>query len=154
MPSIGASLMDQEAVNLAPNLMGKKKKKKAKKKVNPNAYMDGDNLDLPGTGHGAKPVDRRMGSLANAGASIGHVSSYANDSGHLRDPQDVGAALPDLDLDIGNEGDADDNANDWDYKEFAGAKVDYGSSAQGARGKFDINNLGNGTSFDNDDDLL
>ena len=159
MPNIGASLMDQEAVNLAPNLMGKKKKKKAKKKVNPNAYMDVDNVDFPGlaTGHGAKPSpDRRMGSLANAGASIGHVSSYndVNQSGHLRDPQDAGAALPDLDLDIGNEGDADDNANDWDYKEFAGAKVDYGSSRQGARGKFDINNLGNGTSFDNDDDLL
>ena len=35
--------MDQEAVSLAPNLQGKKKKKKAKKKINPNAYMEGDN---------------------------------------------------------------------------------------------------------------
>lgn len=47
-PSIGASLIDQEAVSLAPNLMGKKKKKKAKKKINPNAYMDNDGaLDVP-----------------------------------------------------------------------------------------------------------
>lgn len=45
MPSIGASLMDQEAVTLASNLMGKKKKKKKAKKVNPNAYMD-DNLNI------------------------------------------------------------------------------------------------------------
>jgi len=148
MPSIGASLMDQEAVSLAPNLMGKKKKKKAKKKVNPNAYMDEDNLDIP------KQLDRRMGSLANAGASIGHASSYQENS-LTHQPQE---ALPDLDLDIGNEGDADDNgnANDWDYKDFAGAKVENGSATNGARSKFDINNLGNGNgnSFELDDDLL
>jgi len=74
-PSIGASLMDQEAVSLVPNLMGKKKKKKAKKKVMPNSLLgdDDDQLDLP-------PHDRRMGSLANAGASIGHASSYKDSS--------------------------------------------------------------------------
>ena len=38
-PSVGASLMDQEAVSLAQNLQGKKKKKKVKKKINPNAFM-------------------------------------------------------------------------------------------------------------------
>jgi len=75
MPSIGASLVDQEAVSLAPNLMGKKKKKKAKK-INPNAYMDDDNLELPGSGKSAKKVNLRQSSLANAGASIGHASSY------------------------------------------------------------------------------
>lgn len=77
-PSIGASLMDQEAVSLTPNLQGKKKKKKAKKKLNPNAMLNDEyQLDLP-------PHDRRMGSLANAGASIGHMSSYkdSNSAAH------------------------------------------------------------------------
>lgn len=44
-PSIGASLMDAEAVSLNPNLLGKKKKKKAKKanlmgRMEPNALFD------------------------------------------------------------------------------------------------------------------
>lgn len=65
-------------------------------------------------------------------------------------PQEKGAALPELELDL--DGDNDDNAPDWDYNDFAGAKVD-GSSAQGQRPKFDINAIGN-NSFDDDDDLL
>ena len=45
-PSIGASLMDQEAVNLGQNLQGKKKKKKVKKKINPNAFMGQDSNEI------------------------------------------------------------------------------------------------------------
>ena len=42
-PSIGASLMDQEAVALNPGLQGKKKKKKkAKAKINPNAFLESE----------------------------------------------------------------------------------------------------------------
>lgn len=59
MPSIGASLVDQEAVSLAPNLMGKKKKKKAKKKIDSNSYMDDGNLDLPGTGYTPAKINIR-----------------------------------------------------------------------------------------------
>lgn len=61
---------------MAPNLQGKKKKKKAKKKINPNAYMDSENLDVPGN-----PYDIRKSSLAAAGASIGHMSSYDGSKG-------------------------------------------------------------------------
>ena len=56
-----------------------------------------------------------------------------------------------MDLDGANDADADDNGqDDWNYKDFAGAKVE--SAVGKPRPKFDINNLGN--SFDNDDDLL
>ena len=62
---------------MAPNLQGKKKKKKAKKKINPNAYMDNENLDVP-----SNPYDSiRKSSLAAAGASIGHMSSYDGSKG-------------------------------------------------------------------------
>ena len=140
--------MDQEAVSLAPNLQGKKKKKKKAKKVSPNAFLEHDDN---------APYDHRKTSLANAGASIGHMSSYqaSNQGAAAHQPQE---ALPDLDLDLNNDGEVQIDANDdWDYKDFAGAKVDYssnnGTAAGNARPKFDINNLGN-NSFDADDDLL
>ena len=94
------------------------------------------------------PYDIRKSSFVNAGASIGHMSDYKSNTGA---PPNQPQELPELDLDIGNDGDADDNGNeDWDYKDFAGAKV--GSAAVNTRPRFDINNLGN--SFDDDDDLL
>jgi hypothetical protein len=115
MPTIGASLEDQGAVSLNPNLGGKKKKKKkAKTNVNPNAFI-GDN-------EGHKPYEMRKTTLANAGqASIGNASSLASQ------PQEsIAANLPDLDIDLANDGDNEEQA-DWDYKDFAGAKVDYNS---------------------------
>merc|ERR1712061_731498 len=116
--------------------------KKAKKKINPNAYMEGDNANSL-----ENPYHNNQRSLAAAGASIGHMSDYKSNQGPPNQPQE----LPDLDLDLGNEGDADgnDNDNDWDYKDFAGAKV--GSAAVPNRPKFNINNLG--SSFDADDDF-
>lgn len=72
-PSVGASLMDQEAVSLAQNLQGKKKKKKVKKKINPNAFMgqDGDQMDGQ-----PQAFNMRQSTLVNAGNSIGGGSSH------------------------------------------------------------------------------
>ena len=73
-PSIGASLMDQEAVSLTQNLQGKKKKKKVKKKINPNAFMgqDGDPVGMDGQ---PQSFNMRQSTLINAGNSIGGGSS-------------------------------------------------------------------------------
>jgi len=47
MPSIGASLIDQEAVMLTPNLQSKKKKKRTKQqKFNHNAYLHDPSEDF------------------------------------------------------------------------------------------------------------
>lgn len=87
-------------------------------------------------------------SLAAAGASIGHMSDYKSAQGG---PPNQPQELPELDLDLGNDAGSENNGNDdWDYKDFAGAKL--GSAAVPNRPKFDINALGN--SFDDDDDLL
>ena len=77
------------------------------------------------------------------------MSDYKSNQGA---PPNQPQELPELDLDIGNDGDSENNGqnDDWDYKDFAGAKV--GSAAVPNRPKFDINQLGN--SFDDDDDLL
>ena len=69
-PSIGASLMDQEAVSLAQNLQGKKKKKKVKKKINPNAFMGQESGELDMDGQ-PQSFSMRQSTLINAGSSIG-----------------------------------------------------------------------------------
>lgn len=47
-PSIGASLMDAQTIGVAAKLQTKKKKKKAKKRINPDAFELPDDLDLGG----------------------------------------------------------------------------------------------------------
>lgn len=99
-PSIGASLMDQEAVSLTGNLQGKKKKKKKSK------MAGGANGFLGGSAY-----QPNIGALANAGNAIG---------GTLEPQKRNIDALPDLDLDVNNIGDAEDDA---DFNAFNGAKI-------------------------------
>lgn len=98
-PSIGASLIDQEAVTLNSNLQGKKKKKKSKKgKVNPNSFLDQNNS-----------LDLGQSSLANAGRAVVKETD-----------ENFVEALPELDVDLNNDNDAR-NTVEWDYNNYEGA---------------------------------
>lgn len=122
--------MDQEAVTLNSNLMGKKKKVKKVKKArfNPNGLLnDSDDFEKAfgndvSQNQGRRPMNS---SLLNAGASIGTSALGGRPQNQPNQPQDNLDALPDLDLDgdsqvmNGSIGGAD-----WDYKESDKAKVE------------------------------
>ena len=146
--------MDQEAVSLTQNLQAKKKKKKVKKKINPNAFMgqDGDQTGMDGQPQG---FNMRQSTLINAGNSIGGGSSSnrGQPSHYQSQPQEQKASdLPDLDLDLDANSNLDGNDGPTNlnlYDDFNnGPQAD--NNVQVSK-PFDINNLKKNESMESDE---